>query len=276
MAYGSKNGSFFLCDADTMQVLPNGRRQLLPMDEVTGGRIHTVDPTGDDIATQDEWSGENRWGIMASAAVDRDRGHVYVGLGGYGGIDDPAVTPFIRALDWNDLSDVWPTKVEPVTTGELTYIVRRYTNATPPVYTSRQAGLGSPAVVNDVVFVPSHKVGLYAMDADTGLCLWSAPGLSTGGWPNYCMGPALYGDHVVVGAGDGIYLYRLDPQRPLASPLEPIAGAAPAPPVAAPSTPRTEPSPDLLAAVREVVRHELAAKDVLEKETRGPASLSGS
>jgi outer membrane protein assembly factor BamB len=261
MAYGSKNGSFFLCDADTMEVLPNGRRQLLPKDEATGGRIHTVDPTGRDIPTQDEWAGENRWGVMASAAVDRERGQLYVGLGGYGGIDDPAVTPFVRALDWNDLSDAWPTTVQSVTTGGITYSVRKYANATPPVYTSREAGLGSPAVCNDVVFVPSHKVGLYAMDTQTGLCLWSAPGLPTGGWPNYCMGPAVYGDSVVVGAGDGVYLYRLRPRRPLVPALE-----RPAVPVTPPA-PAPVATPDLLAAVRDVVRQELAARDI-EKEAR--------
>ena len=269
VAYGSKNGSFFLCDADTMQVLPNGRRQLLPKDEVTGGRIHTVDPTGGvspNIAAQDSWAGENKWGVMASAAVDRDRGHLYVGLGGYSGLDDPAVTPFVRALDWNDLSDAWPTTVQSVTRDGITYSVRKYANATPPVYTSREAGLGSPAVCNDVVFVPSHRIGLYAMDADTGLALWSAPGLPAGGWPNYCLGPAVYGDHVVVGAGEGVYLYRLEPTRPPVPPLD--RTTTPVPQELTPPTPPPGPLPDLLSAVREVVRQELAARDVLEREER--------
>ncbi len=58
----------------------------------------------------------------------------------------------------------------------------------PPLYTTpNEAGLGSPAVVNDVVLVPPSKPGLYALDADTGLCLWSATGLSG----TYVLGPAV-------------------------------------------------------------------------------------
>jgi outer membrane protein assembly factor BamB len=264
MAYGSKNGSFFLIDADTMQVLPNGRRQLLPKDENTGGRIHTVDPTGFNVADQDNWSSENKWGVMASAAVDRGRGHIYVGLGGYSGIDDPNVTPFVRALDWNDLSDVWPTSVSSVTTGGRTYSVRKYSNATPPVYTSEEAGLGSPATVNDVVFMPTSKVGLYALDAATGLCLWSAVGLPSGGWPNYCMGPAIFGDYVVVGAGDDVYIYRLVTRAkfpPLVWERRPFPIPEPQPWDPFPPRPFPGPHPDpppwFDAAVREAVRREL-------------------
>ena len=264
LAYGSKGGSFFLCDADTMEVLPGGRRQLLPRDEATEGRIHTVDrprgPAGADIATQDTWAGENSSGVYASAAVDRNRRRLFVGLGSYNGNQGFEVTPFVRALDWHDLSDAWPTVVETVTTDGVTYTVRRYANAAPPLYTTRESGLGAPAVVNDVVFVPSHKPGLYAMDTDTGLSLWSAPGLPVTALPRtFCLGPAVYGDHVVVGAGEAVYIYRLDPPTPL--PAGPVPD--PAPPVPAPPLP---PSPDLLAAVRDVVRQELAARDVLDRE----------
>jgi outer membrane protein assembly factor BamB len=256
VAYGSKGGSFFLLDAATMEVLPGGRRQLLPRDEVTGGRIHTVDPKlGGDIAQQDQWRGENSSGVFASAAVDRDGRRLFVGVGGYRGNRGLEACPFVRALSWDDLSDAWPTKVEQVTTGGLVYTVRRYANATPPLYTSREAGLGSPAVVNDVVLVPSSLVGLYAMDSDTGLCLWTAPGLPVGGFLGFCMGPAVYGDYVVAGAGDGVYIYRLDPPTPDRT----LAVAAP------PVAPPPAPSPDLLAAVREVVRQELAARDVVDR-----------
>jgi hypothetical protein len=77
------------------------------------------------------------------------------------------------------------------------------------MYMSNEAGLSSPAVVNDVVFVSTHKTALYALDINTGLCLWSAPGLPPGGWPVYSLGPTIYGNYVVVGAGNIVYIYRL-------------------------------------------------------------------
>ena len=74
----------------------------------------------------------------------------------------------------------------------------------PPLYTTpNEAGLGSPAVVHDVVLVPTSKPGLYALDADTGLCLWSATGLNG----NYVLGPAVYGNHMVVGCGNEVRIY---------------------------------------------------------------------
>ena len=48
---------------------------------------------------------------------------------------------------------------------------------------------------------------LYALDAATGMCLWSAPPISNGGWPNYALGPAISGEYVVAGAGDALYIY---------------------------------------------------------------------
>jgi outer membrane protein assembly factor BamB len=255
LAYGSKGGSFFLCDAATMQVLPSGRRQLLPRDEATGARIATVDPVRVNAAGE-EIGQENSSGVFAAAAVDRARKRIFVGLGSYNGNAAFTVIPFVRALDWHDLSDAWPTVVQSVTTGGVTHTVRRYANATPPVYTSRESGLGAPAVVNDVVFVPSHKAGLYALDTGTGLPLWSAPDLPVNDPPRtFCLGPAVYGDHVVVGAGEAVFLYRLPPPvPPPGGPVPEPAPPVPAPPLAA--------GPDLLAAVRKVVREELAARDV--------------
>jgi outer membrane protein assembly factor BamB len=70
-----------------------------------------------------------------------------------------------------------------------------------------EVGLGSPAVVNDVVFVSTGKPGLYALSTATGLCLWAAPGL--GGLPagSFILGPAVSGDWVVVGCANAVKAY---------------------------------------------------------------------
>lgn len=203
LCIGSKNGSFFLLDPDTMQVLDGGtrRRQLLPK-TTAGDVIPTVaaGPYGGYDAV-----GENKWGVMGTATVHAGLGKLYVGLGGYSGIGDQTVTPFVRALDWHTLDDAWPNTVDTVNGRQVV----RYTTARPPLYTSSEAGLSSPAVCNDVVFVSTHKTALYALDAATGLCLWSAPGMPAGGWPTYCLGPAIYGKYVVVGAGHEVRIYAL-------------------------------------------------------------------
>lgn len=198
VAIGSKNGGFFLLDPDSLA--PIAKRQLLPkaggsgLPGDRGTPISSVVPTGGE--------GENSWGVFGTSAVHYRSGRLFVGLGGYSGIADQDKTPFLRALDWNTLQDAWPTIV-----GRDN--VSRYANTTPPMYTSNEAGLSSPAVVNDVVFISTHKTALYALDVDTGLCLWSAPGLPDGGWPIYALGPAIYGNYVIIGAGNSIYIYRL-------------------------------------------------------------------
>jgi len=200
VAFGSKNGSFFLLDPDTLKVLGGGaqRRQLLPRAGGSGlpGDRGTAIPTVAPISPP--WY-ENEWGIYATPAVHPGLGRLYVGLGGRGVITDQNRTPFIRALNWNTLQDAWPTAVGADT-------VSRYTTASPPLYTSSEVGLSSPAVVNDVVFVSTNKTALYALDAATGLCLWSAPGLPAG---QFALGPAIYGNYVVMGAGNSVYIYRL-------------------------------------------------------------------
>ncbi|HEX2058628.1 MAG TPA: PQQ-binding-like beta-propeller repeat protein [Actinomycetota bacterium] len=201
VGFGSKNGSYFLLDADTLEVLGDGaqRRQLLPREGGSGlpgdrgDPITTVVPTGGAEA-------ENKWGVMATAAVHRGLGMIYVGLGGYDGIGDGTKTPFLRALDWETLEDAWPTSTD--SSG-----VTRYTTTTPPMYLTNDAGLSSPAVVNDVVFVSTDKTALYALDAATGVCLWSAPGQPVGGWPYYALGPAISGNYVVHGAGTDLFIY---------------------------------------------------------------------
>jgi len=187
-AIGSKGGGFFLLDAATMA--PLTKRQLLPYD--TGGNpLPNVDPhAGPD---------ENMFGIFGTAAVHNGLGRIYVGIGGYGGAIDSATTPFMRALDWATLDDVWATSVGADN-------VARYTVPRPPMYTTAgECGLSSPAVVNDVVFCSTTRPGLYAFCAHTGLCLWSASGL-TGQW---LLGPAIYGNALVIGAGATVKVYSL-------------------------------------------------------------------
>jgi outer membrane protein assembly factor BamB len=207
VCYGSKNGSFYLLDANTMQVLGGGsqRRQLLAREGGSGhpgnrgNAIPAVATTGNSIA-------ENKWGVMATPAIHAGLGKIFVGLGGYSGARGGTITPFIRALDWNTLDDAWPTALAP---GNVT----KYTVAQPPLYINdNEAALSSPAVVHDVVFVSTtdpanSRMRLYALDAATGLCLWASPIISAGGWPNYALGPAISGEYVVAGAGNSIYIY---------------------------------------------------------------------
>jgi outer membrane protein assembly factor BamB len=220
VAFGSKNGSFFLLDPDTLA--PIARRQMLPRvggSGVPGDRgaaVAAIVPTGG--------SGENSYGIFGTPAVHSASGRIFIGLGGYNGMAldagagiDSTRTPFIRAVNWSDLQDAWPTALG----GDG---IRRYTVAKPPVYTSREVGLSSPAVVNDVVFVSTDKAALYGLDVTTGQCLWSAPGLPSGGM-SFALGPAIYGNYVVLGVGPNVYVYRLGwrfPFEPWRIPIDEI------------------------------------------------------
>jgi outer membrane protein assembly factor BamB len=167
--------------------------------------IYSVAPTeGPTLPPERPPVGENKWGVMGTPAVHPALGRLFVGLGGYVGIGDQDKTPFLRALDWDTLQDAWATTVGPDG-------VARYTTTTPPMYRSREAGLSSPAVVNDVMFISTSKPALYALDTTTGLCLWSAPEIPAGDQnePTFALGPAVYGNYVVLGAWNNVYIYRL-------------------------------------------------------------------
>jgi outer membrane protein assembly factor BamB len=203
VAFGSKNGSFFLLDPDTLA--PLARRQLLP--RAGGSGIPGDRGTGVAGVVPGPGYAENRYGVFGTPAVHAASGRLFVGIGGYNGMAldagagiDPTRTPFVRAVDWNTLADAWPT-----TLGADG--ITRYTAAKPPVYTSLEVGLSSPAVVNDVVFVSTDKAALYALDVDTGQCLWAAS-LPTVG-RHFALGPTIYGNYVAVGAGANLYVYRL-------------------------------------------------------------------
>ena len=186
VAIGAKSGAFWVIDSAAHAV--HARRNVLPYYHNNPLQpIPTVDvhPGG----------GENMYGIFGTPAVDREGRRLYVCVGGYVPADG-LTTPFVRALHSDTLDDAWPGAFGPDA-------VWRYTAAAPPLYTSGECGLGSPTVVNDVVLVPTNKPALYAIDADTGLCLWSASGL-IGQW---VFGPAVSGKHMVVGCGSTLQIY---------------------------------------------------------------------
>jgi outer membrane protein assembly factor BamB len=57
------------------------------------------------------------------------------------------------------------------------------------------------------VFVSTSKPALYALDVANGHCRWAAPGLSTQPAGSYVLGPAIYGNYVVVGCGNSLFIY---------------------------------------------------------------------
>jgi outer membrane protein assembly factor BamB len=208
LAIGSKNGSFFLLDAGTMQCIK--RRQLLPRiggDGFPGDGSKPVPNV--DVHAAD--SAENHSGTYSSPTVHAGQGRLFVGLGGWQDATNPSIdtasTPFIRALDWATLHDAWPT-----TLGADG--IRRYAIPSQPMYANPgEVGLSSAAVVNDIVFVTTNAAALYAFNVSSGLCLWQANDLGTPSRGSTVlditnMGPALYGNYVVIGTGAGkLHIY---------------------------------------------------------------------
>ena len=210
---GCKNGCFLTFDPTTFDVLET--RQLLPtMND--GTQIPSVDPHFIDSftnpqpvvtnAVSNQVQAENFHGTYSTAAVCSAQKKVFIGVGGNNyhyvssGIDTPN-TPFIRAMKWDTLEDAWP-----LDDGNP----RRYAAAKDPnnpLYKNAgESGISVPAVVNDVVFMSTTLVALYAFSADDGTLLWSDTenfGSQTGGMSGgygYCMGPAISGNYVVAGA----------------------------------------------------------------------------
>jgi outer membrane protein assembly factor BamB len=242
VAFGSKNGSFFLLDPNTLAAV--ARRQMLP--RANGSGVPGDRGTGLDSVVPYP-AGENRYGIFGTPAVHSGSGRIFIGLGGYNGMApnagagiDATRSPFIRAVSWTDLGDAWPTALGPDG-------ITRYTVAKPPVYTTTEVGLSSPAVVNDVVFVSTDKAALYALDVSTGQCLWSAPGLPSTGM-KFALGPAIYGNYVVLGVGTNVYVYRLGwrfPFEPWRIPIDEIIRYPWPPPPPNPPDPPYRDSPIL-------------------------------
>ncbi|HEX2832531.1 MAG TPA: PQQ-binding-like beta-propeller repeat protein [Thermoanaerobaculia bacterium] len=206
---GCKNGSYMICDAQTLEILK--WRQMLPyMND--GTQISTVDPHGPDtssdpspVVTNEQSNvtkAENFHGTYSTAAICTPQQKLFIGLGGNNyhfiasGIDYQT-TPFMRAMDWETLADAWPTAGDPA----------KYTKAAAAMYMNAgESGISVPAVVNDVVFMATTQVALYAFSATDGTLLWSDMvnfGGQTGGFMGgygYCLGPAIWGNYVVAGA----------------------------------------------------------------------------
>ncbi|MCU1245860.1 MAG: Quino(hemo)protein alcohol dehydrogenase, PQQ-dependent, partial [Acidobacteria bacterium] len=190
--------------------------------------IPTVDPHGIDDpsdpnpprtnAQSNAWLAENYHGTYSTAAICSSQKKLFIGIGGNNyhyvaaGIDT-LNTPFIKAMDWETLAEAWP-----LDGGDP----QRYKNGTPPLYTTAgESGISVPAVVNDVVFMATTYVALYAFNAADGSLLWqdqSNFGSQTGGMSGgygYCIGPAIWGNYVVAGAlvagakGGALNIYKL-------------------------------------------------------------------
>jgi outer membrane protein assembly factor BamB len=210
---GCKNGCYMVFDAQTFDIIQT--RQMLPFMN-DGSQIASVDPHGVDdpsqpnpVVTNDQSNqlqAENFHGTYSTAALCSPQQKLFIGIGGNNyhyvsaGIDSDN-TPFIRALDWTTLEDAWP-----LDNGDP----KRYTAAADPnnpLYkTAGESGISVPAVVNDVVFMTTTRVAMYAFKATDGTLLWSDVenfGMQTGGMSGgygYCMGPAISGNWVVAGA----------------------------------------------------------------------------
>jgi outer membrane protein assembly factor BamB len=210
---GCKNGCYMTFDANTFEIIKT--RQLLPFMN-DGSQISTVDPHGFDdpkhpnqVVTNEQSNvtpAENYSGTYSTAAICTSLKRLFIGIGGnnYHSISpgiDSATTPFIRALDWTTLLDAWE-----LDSGDP----KRYAIAADPnnpLYkTAGESGISVPAVVNDVVFMTTTRVALYAFRATDGKLLWqdvTGFGQQTGGMSGgygYCMGPAISGNYVVAGA----------------------------------------------------------------------------
>jgi outer membrane protein assembly factor BamB len=245
VAIPCKNGSVFLLDAETLQLLK--QQQLLPRMK-DGTNIPTVDPhsaTGDmnphmTNELSDAIPGENYSGAFNTPAYhpgsqDSPPGSItprlFVAIGGPNyhsaspGIDFES-TPFMRAVDAVTLADVWPLdngdpqrylNTQHMDAGQGMQ-VGMYSNA-------GESGLSSPAVVNDVVFCTTSKISIYAFDVRDGTLLWMDDmGMQTDGYNGgygYCLGPAIWKDYVVAGSliagrdGGLLNIYKLPaPQSP--------------------------------------------------------------
>jgi outer membrane protein assembly factor BamB len=209
MGVGCKNGSYMICDAQTLEIIK--WRQMLPY-MADGSQIATVDPHGPDTSSNpfpsitneesNKTDAENFHGTYSTAAICTPQQKLFIGIGGNNyhfitpGIDTPS-TPFMRAMDWGTLDDAWPLAGDPP----------KYTKAAAAMYRNAgESGISVPAVVNDVVFMATTQVALYAFNAADGTLLWNDMvnfGQQTGGFMGgygYCLGPAIWGNYVVAGA----------------------------------------------------------------------------
>lgn len=198
VAIGAKSGAFFRFDVDLN--LKKFRQMLPYYHDDPAHPNHVIPIPGFD---HDGGPGENLYGVFGTPAASRDLEALFIGIGGYGAIGDQRI-PFMRAVDWETLDDIWATAQ---VSG-----VDEYIAPNPPMYSpSQECGLSSPSLVNDLVFIATSKPALYALEASTGHCKWAAPNMVVSGteWWTGCMGAAIYGNWVVAAAGTQLYIYTL-------------------------------------------------------------------
>ena len=196
LAIGNKAGAFFLLDPDTMKLIDNEKsiRQLLP--------YNSQKKSFDSLASNNKGDGgENTMGIFSCASVHHRSQKLFVGLGGYNNYDS-TISPFLRCLNWHNLEDAWPISGNNPA---------KYITAAPPLYqTQEEKGIGSPTIVNDLVFMATSTPALYAFDVNTGVCHWTSPELineidTINRTPKWTTGAAVYGDYLAIGIGNDDY-----------------------------------------------------------------------
>jgi outer membrane protein assembly factor BamB len=205
VAIGSKSGAFVILNADTMVEI--AFRQILPRRNGDGTAANPGTSLPSVVPTPPPGGAENHYGVYGTPARLGKR--LFVSMGSDDGIPaipdgigDAHKTPFMRVMNDSTLSDDWPTTTD-------AFGITRYSNAGPPMYSTSETGVGSAAVVNDVVFACSGGFGapvsIYAFDASTGNPLWHdhAP------VNDFCLGAAIYGNYVVIGAGSTVRRYVL-------------------------------------------------------------------
>jgi outer membrane protein assembly factor BamB len=207
VAIGSKSGAFVILDADTMVEIKF--RQILPRRNGDGTAANPGTSLPSVVPAPPPGGSENHYGVYGTPARAGKR--LFVSMGSDDGIPaipdglgDAHKTPFMRVMDDTNLSDAWPTTTD-------AFGITRYSNAGPPMYTTSETGLGSAAVVNDVVFACSGlgfggaPASIYAFDVNTGNPLWQDHSPMN----DYCLGAAIYGNYVVIGAGTTVRRYLL-------------------------------------------------------------------
>ena len=180
---GCKNGAYVTFDAHSYEIV--AVRQLLPLHR-DGTQIATVDPHGPDDGNEigpvisneqsNKTPAENYSGTYSTAAVCHSQGKLFIGLGGnnyhfVGPGIDAITTPFIRALEWSSLLDAWP-----LDGGDPErYVIAAQQDANPLYKMGGESGISVPAVANDVVFMATTRVALYAFTATTASCCGPTP-----------------------------------------------------------------------------------------------------
>lgn len=227
VSVGCKNGGFMVCDATTLELinsvslLPRYKdgTQIPAIDpHPPANEANSINPIVSNEVSNVNWN-ENYFGPFNTAAVDPNTGTLFIGVGGPNyhnaapGIDSDS-TPFMKAVKWDTLQDAWPL--------DDSFDPPRYKNVGASMYNFfGESGLSSPAVVNDVVFVSTTRVAIYAFNVANGTLLWSNimgnQTLGFNGGYGYCLGPAIWGNYVVAGAliqglqGGLLNIYGLNP-----------------------------------------------------------------